>query len=282
MRCVNPKTIFPHRSIEWCDKNEEYPVSVPCGKCLACLSNKRADWSFRLEQEFKYSKGACFVTLTYDAKHLRTNQSLCKRDLQLYFKRLRKSYVSEKIRYYAVGEYGSKHGRPHYHILLFNVLDHEVIRRAWQDSKGFPIGIVHIGSVNAASIAYTLKYMVQPELVPEGLDKPFSLMSRAYGLGGRYLTDSMVDWHRDNSANYAVRDGVNIRLPRFYRSKIWYSVEDREAISKASMLRSLVDQERQRKILEKKFGSNWSAKYVEMRDAQLSRIKSKVAYTQTF
>lgn len=47
---------------------------------------------------------------------------LSKRDLQLFMKRLRKylSKVSdEKIRYYAVGEYGPVHFRPHYHLLLW-------------------------------------------------------------------------------------------------------------------------------------------------------------------
>ena len=48
---------------------------------------------------------------------------LRKTDLQLFFKRLRyyvsKQCPSEKVRYFAVGEYGPVHFRPHYHILLF-------------------------------------------------------------------------------------------------------------------------------------------------------------------
>ena len=44
------------------------------------------------------------------------------RDLQLFLKRFRKylsNYTDEKIRYYAVGEYGPVHFRPHWHLLLF-------------------------------------------------------------------------------------------------------------------------------------------------------------------
>ncbi len=47
---------------------------------------------------------------------------LRKRDLQLFFKRLRKNlsrFSDAKIRYFAMGEYGPVHFRPHYHFLLF-------------------------------------------------------------------------------------------------------------------------------------------------------------------
>lgn len=282
MRCVNPKVIWPHRSIEWCDANEEYSVSVPCGKCLACLSNKRSDWAFRLEQEFKYSKCASFVTLTYDEKHLRSNRSLCKRDVQLFLKRLRKKYVENRIRYYCVGEYGSKGGRPHYHLLLFNCEDTEAVRDSWRDSRGNTIGIVHVGTVTQASISYCLKYLVQPMVEVEGLEPPFALMSRGYAIGGRYLTDAMVQWHRDNDANFAMREHVRIRLPRFYRSKIWYDPVDKERVSKSSLLRSLQQQELERKVLISKFGPDWERKYREMQVAMFRTVKTKVSFSQTF
>ena len=44
---------------------------------------------------------------------------LRKSDLQKFFKRFRyyaKKYTKEKVRYFAVGEYGPVHFRPHYHI----------------------------------------------------------------------------------------------------------------------------------------------------------------------
>lgn len=280
MKCIAPKVIWPHRSVAWVDAHDEYPVSVPCGKCMACLVNRRSEWAFRLEQEFKFSSSAYFVTLTYDEKHLRRDRSLCKRDLQLYFKRLRKSYENQRIRYYAVGEYGSKSGRPHYHVLLFNVPD-EFIRRAWVDSHGVSIGIVHIGQVTEASVSYVLKYLVQMVEDYGDRQKPFALMSRAYGIGGRYLSDEMVSWHRDNDANYAFRYDVKVRLPRFYKSKIWYCEEDRERISKASLLRSLEIELKQSKFLERKFGAGWQAKYAEMRNAALASVKLKVAFSQT-
>lgn len=281
MDCVNPKTIWPHRSVEWCDANEEYPVQVPCGKCVACLVNKRNDWSFRLEQEWKVSSSSKFITLTYDEKHLRTDRSLRKRDVQLFMKRLRKRNGT-RIRYYAVGEYGGKSNRPHYHVLLFNCESDQYVTESWRDSKDQPIGFVHFGKVTEASIAYCTKYIIQRTVEgPGDLEPPFALMSRAYAIGGNYLTDAMVQWHRDNDANYAMRYGVKVRLPRFYKSKIWYSVTDRERVSKAALLDSVMRREKQMVFLKKKYGDNWKVRYEDMRDSLLAGVKQKIAFTQS-
>ena len=120
---------------------------VPCGKCNFCLESRRAEWSFRLRQELKVSTSAHFLTLTYEDQKLpRTADglgTLLKSDLQKFFKRLRKESVN-KLRYYAVGEYGTNTERPHYHALLFNcenkVLE-ETLVTVWS------LGQVQIGTV---------------------------------------------------------------------------------------------------------------------------------------
>lgn len=45
---------------------------------------------------------------------------VCNRDLDLFLKRLRSYYPDEKLRYYAVSEYGPNSFRPHWHLLLFS------------------------------------------------------------------------------------------------------------------------------------------------------------------
>lgn len=280
MKCINPKTIWPHRSVEWCDENEEYSVTVGCGKCIACLSDKRKEWQFRLEQEYRYSKSAYFVTLTYDAKHLPSDRSLDKRHIQLFLKRLRKRDGSNKIRYYCVGEYGTNYGRPHYHILLFNVLEEQDIRRSWSDKFGRPVGIVHIGRVSAASVGYVTKYIIQPDNIPTGCLKPFAMMSRGYGIGGRYLSDAMVKWHRDNKALYCMRNNEKVRMPRFYQSKVWYKSKDREPVARAALIESLKRDQLDEEYYSKKFGSDWKRVVHEFRLRELCRIKVKVAFTQ--
>lgn len=294
MKCPTPKTIYPHRSIDWLDAgNEEKPILVPCGKCPACLTNSRNDWSFRLKQEHKRSKNGYFVTLTYDEKHMPSDGLLRKTDVQLYMKRLRKRNGTGKIgiRYFAVGEYGEKSGRAHYHLLLFNVVE-ETIRGAWCDSNGDPIGIVHVGKVTDASVAYVTKYIVQAEPLPkmkrDANDKPiydgrpFRLMSRAYGIGAHYLSDDMVDWHRVNDANYVVLPGGERgRLPRFYKDKIWHKPVDRERIASNAIRESVKQQQQEEAHYRSRYGDRWASVMVEFQMRVLARVKQKSRFTQT-
>lgn len=50
-------------------------------------------------------------------------------------------------------------------------------------------------------------------------------MSRRPGIGTNYLTPGMVRWHKLNQANYAKVNGIISRLPRFYKEKIFTSLE---------------------------------------------------------
>lgn len=140
--CKAPVTIF---------RNKKRDL-VPCGKCLWCLQKKRADWSFRLFQELNVSESAHFLTLTYDDEKL-PEEGLRKRDLQLFFKKLRKSN-SAKIRYYAVGEYGTRTSRAHYHAIMFNLDVTCPVAQIWDK------GHVQVGSVTPASIHYVTKYVI--------------------------------------------------------------------------------------------------------------------------
>lgn len=111
-------------------------ITIPCGHCYACLTNKRNAWTYRLMEEARLSDSTAFLTLTYDDEHLEIAQNqLQKRDLQLFIKKIRNNGI--KFRYYAIGEYGTQTHRPHYHILAFNIyqLSIEEINRIW--GKGF-------------------------------------------------------------------------------------------------------------------------------------------------
>lgn len=252
---------------------------VPCGNCLVCLSNKRVDWSFRLSQEYKRSQGAAFITLTYHPKFL-PDYGLSKRHVQLFLKRLRKNSDAKKIRYYFVGEYGSKTGRPHYHALLFNSEGLETaIRKAWR-YKDQEIGIVHIGQVSEASIKYVTKYVVQRiKWTDRKRAKPFALMSRGYGLGLGYLTQAMIDWHQKYSRNYTMLYGEKGRLPRYYKEKLW-SGETRKLVSNKSALEAHRVNRKMRKWLRDS-GYIPDVILAEMRNALISRIVEKVAFTQS-
>lgn len=192
--CLTPFTVKK-------DNNELVPV--PCGKCEKCRSRRASAWSFRLMNEVRVSTTAYFITLTYDTSSVPITQNgfmgLRKRDIQLFFKRLRKAhdaYYNKKVRqvadenirplkYYAVGEYGGKSKRPHYHIILFNAMV-ELIQDAWWNKElDIPLGNVHYGDVNGASVGYTLKYVSKApwQRMHKNDDRQpeFSLMSKNLG-----------------------------------------------------------------------------------------------------
>lgn len=87
-----------------------------CGQCLPCRHNKARIWTHRIMLEAYQHKENCFLTLTYaDDNQINLEPAHATN----FIKRLR-GYISPgKIRYYLVGEYGSKTQRPHYHLALF-------------------------------------------------------------------------------------------------------------------------------------------------------------------
>jgi len=207
--------------------------TYPCGKCYYCQLKRVNGWVLRLTMQEKISDSAYFITLTYenesndknsDVARITPNnrRTLVKRDLQLYFKRLRK--VSAKhgrrdIKYYAVGEYGTKSGRPHYHAIVFNASDVD-IRAKWIH------GFVHVGTVTSSSISYCLKYVHKGRVVPvddtDDREKEFSVSSQR--LGTNYLTPAVMKWHNEDPVNrtaVTMPGGFKLPLPRYFKDKIF-------------------------------------------------------------
>lgn len=236
------------------DENKVWQ-NFPCGKCLMCTKNRASGWSFRLVKEGEKSSISLFVTLTYNTDNVPITRkgymSLdCDRmvknphyekqfkaweagkrkskpkekirqgsDLTNFFKRLRKATKQTDIRYYAVGEYGSQTWRPHYHIILFNVEIQHVLN-AWDK------GEVHFGNVSEASIGYTLKYISKEKRVPQHQNDDripeYSRMSK--GLGKNYLTNDIIQWHKNNLDErmyVPLLDGKKAPLPRYYKERIY-------------------------------------------------------------
>lgn len=141
---------------------------MPCGKCPKCLKRRASGWSFRLMEHEKNALSSWFVTFTYgDGVPITRNgfMSLERSEVQRYFKRLRKLHGERNlVKYFVVGEYGSRTMRPHYHAIIFNSKP-ELIESAWSINDK-PIGQVHFGSVTGASVGYTLKYMCKPGKIP--------------------------------------------------------------------------------------------------------------------
>ena len=75
------------------------------------------------EVKFAYPmKSKDILSILEKVKHNVPNRIpyICNRDLDLFLKRLRSYYPDEKLRYYAVSEYGPTSFRPHWHLLLLS------------------------------------------------------------------------------------------------------------------------------------------------------------------
>jgi len=194
---------------------------VPCGVCYECLQKKRADWTFRLMSQVLHSKSAYFCTFTYADL---TSKYLKKSDLQNYFKRLR--HVESKIKYFAVGEYGTKTKRPHWHAIIFNAMDKNNLTDKW---KG---GFSQIAPANRATIHYVTGYLLKQgeyELVGmvfqkkdrENMEyKPIMMCSK--GLGAEYAKDA-GEYHISNETFKSIEGN---HISRYLQMKIWQGMEE--------------------------------------------------------
>lgn len=212
---------------------------VPCGRCLECMRQRVDSWHLRLSNQLKSSKSAYFVTLTYEDLYLPFSEnglmSLSVPDFQKFMKRCRKERskrlkklkdkgVSEPaVKYFTALEYGEITARPHFHSILFN-MPIDIIEQSWKH------GHIHVGQVTDASIRYTLKYALKragkwkkssdndDDRIPEK-----ALMSRGIGLD--YLTDEMIQYHKNDLTRPSRVNGTTVPLARYYRDKIFTDAE---------------------------------------------------------
>lgn len=196
--------------------------TVPCGQCVECLRDNAQDWAYRSAIEAKKYSDNCMITLTY----AKTDGNLCKRDAQLFFKRLRKNGV--KCRYFGCGEYGSKGLRPHYHFVIFGYVPPD-LEFFYIDKSGIPVyksdfiskvwglGFISVtkGFDMRASI-YASLYLQKSEFQEQdirGKVKPFRMMSRCPGIGGNSLKFCSLETDK------IYIQGKYRRLPRYIVNK---------------------------------------------------------------
>lgn len=201
-------------------------VDVPCGRCGFCLSNRRKEWSFRLQKEMRYHESASFITLTYSDPNLpildHVDRStgecfrfpvLVKKHLRDFVKRVRyyqKQFTDSKLKYYAVGEYGSKTNRPHYHALMFGTHRGVKIDKIWE------YGQTDVGTCTLDSIDYITKYVVNKKDYKHYLVPPFASISK--GIGLKHLEEN-YDLYRNKDVVRGAR-GYDQSMPRYYRDKL--------------------------------------------------------------
>lgn len=223
----------------------DLPVTVPCGQCMGCRISRNRELAIRCAHEASLYENNCFLTLTYDDEHLPDFGSIVPEHPVLFMKRLRKRFGAN-IRSFGCAEYGEKHKRPHYHLLLFNFdfPDKEAIakdktgehtyfkseecNKLWKD--GFHV----IGGLDYESCAYVSRYVCKKitgkkqrshygtcsDLVTREerlvrLPEQSICRSRRPGIGKGWLEL----FHQDvYNYDYVVHNGKTFRTPAYYDS----------------------------------------------------------------
>lgn len=244
-------------------------ITVPCGKCYACRSNRRADWTFRIMEEARNHNSAFFLTFTYEDNKLPTTldgkPTLVKSHLQNYMKNIR-HLTKNKLKYYAVGEYGSETKRSHYHMILFGFpadIRYKLISE-WKH------GFVVIGEVNQATIHYVTKYMLKDTKEIHGREPPFSLCSQ--NLGASYLQNKRM--HLQNSKTTVQLNGYEQRMPRYYKERIFSKLSLQE-LNEQETERMLQKEAKEENELRNR-GVNPSKKMVQVHNQRIQRIIKKL------
>ncbi len=243
---------------------------VGCGTCGACKHNDRADWSFRIMQEAKHSKSCYFITLTYHDSFLPLTENILptldKDHVQLFNKKLRKEQwkiSGEKIRFFCVGEYGTKYGRPHYHLIYFNLAPHlaepEVLLPIWE------YGIPHRLSLDEGLTHYATKYHVTAnkqrhlDYEDDRIDE-FTRSSnkppkggKCGGIGYHYIEETKK-FHLDSLTTVCRNNGYAQRMPGYYYRHIFEGLED---------------------SVKEKMRAESEERYIELHNEECARLRKK-------
>lgn len=200
-----------------------------------------------LHEQHVKNYDSMFITLTYSDTYIPNTQSICKKELRNFFKRLRKR-IKKKIKYFACGEYGEKcpehlikkcpdcgpkvnyKFRPHYHAIILGLgfwikEDRKAIVESWKLCDWTPKRTqMSFGSVSPDSIRYVADYIhkknysnsEQGILDHYGYREPeFQIQSQGMGLDWAIKEkDNIMD---SGKINYK---GKEVSLPRYYTKKI--------------------------------------------------------------
>jgi hypothetical protein len=258
MPCYYPQKGFMYVKAKYGKGLVKKPCMRPCGQCRGCRLEQSRQWALRSVHEAQLNEDNSFITLTFRCKKTcpawiyhhdekgryipgtKCIYSVDKRDMQLFFKRLRKYYGNYSFRYLACGEYGENLGRRHYHAIIFGIdfKDKEIIHQARYKSyknrftkstgdntlykseilgKLWKEGFHTIGDVTFESCGYVARYCMKKITGPQaawhynGRKPEFALMSK--GLG--------KDWYKKYKTDLYPKDfvtcrGIKMQPPKYY------------------------------------------------------------------
>ncbi len=220
-------------------RDREY-VRVPCRQCIGCRLEYSRQWAVRGMHEAACHDENCFLTLTYSDEYLPPWGSLDSAAVPLFMKRLRKSISPRKVSVMYAGEYGSRFGRPHYHVVLFG---HDFSDKLpWATRNGLPVwrsgaleklwpaGQSELGSVTFESVAYVARYITKKvtgagasahyqvcdeDGVVHDREPEFMRMSRRPAIGRRWFEEFGAECYANGAGGVLAR-GRLMKPPRYY------------------------------------------------------------------
>lgn len=239
-------------------------ISLPCGKCIECLTQYSNEWANRCMLEASLHQHNCMITLTFSV----SDGSVHKSDLQLFLKRLRKR-LDVHIRFFECGEYGKRGSRPHYHIIIFGWRpddlvqffyrdDHWVylsdfVASVWQSGDCWKSlvrqpGFITVEDLTWRSAKYCAKYLQKMQTLLPNQNPPFTQMSLRPGIGLGAFKSEWLD------SDHLYIGGSTYPIPRYFRRKYPgdYSIQSERRLLRGKLYNSTL--EARRKSLKSKFG----------------------------
>lgn len=224
-------------------------VAIGCGKCIECRKQKANNWKIRLMEELKENQQCYFITLTFSEESIEkikkteekqwTENDIATKATRYFLERWRKKY-KRSVRHWLITERGHEGTeRIHLHGLMWcNDNQIQDLEKLWS------YGWVFVGDyVNNKTINYIIKYVTKID--NDHKDFEGKILCSA-GLGRNYIhkiinkeTGEITETGTGSRYNkyagertkevYKTNEGYEIRLPIYYRNKI-YSENEREAL----------------------------------------------------
>lgn len=242
---------------------------VPCGQCVECRLQKAREMANRIYLEMLTSETDVWsVTLTYDDEflpygkeivdgngELRQYPTLVPKHVQEFNKLLRQffqrrydeeikngnlpAWNRDGIKFYCAGEYGDDHGRPHYHLIYFNIpllgkdvrlckheksqtgddlFECDILTDLWKKGR------VRLNAVSWQYACYVARYIMKKQTGQGvevyntlGIVPPFTRCSTKEGIGRKYF-----ELHKDELLKndcVLIKQGdkaVYVSLPHYF------------------------------------------------------------------
>lgn len=240
MPCAIPiRIINPHYKKIASELNEDlyqyegrdnFYLDVPCGQCANCLRTKGNNWSLRLNLEYKYltpleKRHSYFLTLTLSDEYINEDKSML---IRRYLERIRK-YTGKSVKHWFISEFGSTTKRFHYHGLVFNFPNRELLKNLWH------YGHLVIKPLNPRRIGYVCTYVNKNLKASNAEIEDPRFKQRIWtspGLGKAVINDITVTSHLhvDGRPSPFMRNTSNkvVAIPRYLRQKFYdeFELED--------------------------------------------------------